>query len=89
MSADQIRSSFDPESMEGDNVYVIPDDAECLVPLFGQLRDFYIDAASKGNGMLIYLSRSAAAANGEEPDGPSWTNRHGCSGGAGVWRGTA
>lgn len=53
---DQIRSRFDPQAMAADDVYVIPDGPEELVELLGQLRAFYLDAAGKGHGMLIYLS---------------------------------
>ncbi|NVB83207.1 MAG: DUF1877 family protein [Kofleriaceae bacterium] len=56
MTEEQIRSRFDLDDMEDDDVYVIPDDPEELVELLGELRAFYQDAAGKGHGMLIYLT---------------------------------
>lgn len=56
MSDTDIRDRFDPEAMRREDVYVVPDDVEELVDAFRRLRAYYQDAASKGNGMLHFLS---------------------------------
>ena len=56
MTEDELRQNFDREAMGRDNVYVIPDDADELIDLFGQLRGYYQDAAKKDHGMLIFLA---------------------------------
>jgi|SRR6185503_16439176 len=53
---EQLRDAFDPAAMEADDVYSVTDDVESLLVLAGELRAYYADAASKGNGMLFFFS---------------------------------
>ena len=53
---EQLRDAFDPAAMEADDVYSVPDEVEPLLALAGEFRTYYADAASKGNGMLFFLT---------------------------------
>jgi len=47
--------AFDPEVAEEKKVYVPDHEGEELIYYFDLLRDFYQDAAAKGNGMILWV----------------------------------
>lgn len=60
IDADEFSSRYDPEAMESNGVYAFNmEDADDEIDYFRgfylELRDYYFDAAAKGNAMLAFM----------------------------------
>jgi hypothetical protein len=52
---DHAAAAFDQQAAEKAGVYVPQHEREELKEYFGQLRDFYHDAAKKGNAVIVWI----------------------------------
>ena len=58
ISPDEFSGRYDRETMKNADIYAVGDDSdpEYFTQYYLQLRDFYQDAASNGNGMIIFMT---------------------------------